>query len=190
MNKILALGRKAKQGDKKALKELYNINKTVSKQANSQMKELLKKGYTSFGYDAAAKRNKILTGRTRFKHGIDIKQNVDLLIQNALAAEKFLEYDTATVKGYEEMLSNHIAAVEEITKTKIEDYNLFTDFMKTEAFAELMKVDSSQTLEIGVDTIKSEKDIAKFKRLYKKYEDGELTHDELVEQWSGVNPFD
>ena len=189
-SKIITLSRKARNGDKKALNELYNINKRLSKQANTQMKELRAKGYTNFGYAATAERNKILTGRTRFKHGADIKKNVELLTENALGANKFLEYDTSTVAGYEELMNKHIEAVEAYTKSKIKDRELFNDFMKTETFAELMKIDSGQTLEMTVDSIQDEKDIKKLERLYRRYEQGKIAYDEMIEEFTGVNPFD
>lgn len=189
-SKIITLSRKARSGDKKALNELYKINKRLSKQANTQMKELRAKGYTNFGYAAAEERNKILTGRTRFKHGADIKKNVELLTENALGANKFLEYDTSTVAGYEELMNKHIEAVEVYTKSKIKDRELFNDFMKTETFAELMKIDSGQTLEMTVDSIQDEKDIKKLERLYRRYEQGKIAYDEMIEEFTGVNPFD
>lgn len=188
--KIIALSRKAKRGDKQAQTELYNINKKLSKQANKQLKELRAKGYTSFGYQAAVERNKILTGRTRYKYGREVKNNIDFLTESAISANNFLQYDTATVEGYEKMMDRHIEAVEKLTGGKIADRELYNDFMKTETFSELMKIDSGQTLEMTVDSIKSEKDVKKLKRLYKKYEAGKIAYDELVEEFTGVNPFD
>ena len=188
--KIISLSRKAKNGDKKAQTELYNINRELSKQANKQLKELRAKGYTSFGYKAAVERNKILTGYSRFKYGRETQNDIDFLTENAISANRFLEYDTATIAGYEKMMDRHIEAVEKFTHSKIADRDLYIDFMRTEAFSELMKIDSGQTLEMTVDSIKSEKDLQKLKRLYKKYEKNKIKYDELVEEFSGVNPFD
>lgn len=166
----------AEAGDVSALNEIYDINKTLAKRANSRMKYLEDKEMETAAYTRAQYWLGEETGKSRFSEGKN--KDLDDLREQMAMESQFLRWQTSMVSGEKLRRENIYNTLEEHGIIDIPDdpkkaraYKKEMDkFLSSDAFENIKKSIGTDFVSTGSEYIEAGAKAEDLINLYSEYE--------------------
>ena len=154
-------------GDFLKLDDLIELNKKYAKRANERLRQFKKQDMSSYAVKQA---KSYLKEHGRKSFTTSKKQTVDELESNLSALTRFLNSQTASLKGEKERREKIIQDLEGDGYT-INDPDALFDFFETEAWSDIKHLGSGDKLTEALEKIENGAKIDDLIKLYNEYLD-------------------
>lgn len=173
--------------NKATLSQLMERNKVLARRMNARMKSFHSADDTSY---ALTLMEDFLDKQGLKKYTADIKKigNIDDLREQVIHLEKIDKMQTSTVRGEHLRYRRNLRSLglQSMLHAESKTQKAFKTFLKSDAWKEIQAYDSERIYEIA-DSLEQGNTLEAFEENWRRYEEGELDLDQVVDKWVKID---
>ena len=173
--------------NKAALSQLIERNKVLVRRMNERMKSFSNADVSSHALNLM---EDFLDKQGLKKYTTDVKKigGIDNLREQVIHLEKISKMQTATVRGENLRYRRNLRSLglQSMLQADHKTQKAFKTFLKSDAWKEIQAYDSERIYEIA-DSLEQGNTLEAFEDNWRRYEDGEIDLDQVVDEWVQAN---
>nr|DAF85379.1 MAG TPA: hypothetical protein [Podoviridae sp. ct1ev3] len=173
--------------NKATLSQLLERNKVLVRRMNNRMKSFRREDDSSYAINLM---EDFLDKQGLKKYTTDIKKigDIDDLRGQVIHLEKINKMQTATLRGEHLRYRRNLRSLglQSMLHADSKTQKAFKTFLKSDAWKEIQAYDSERIYEVA-DSLEQGNTLEAFAENWRKYEEGELDLDQVVDKWVQAN---
>lgn len=173
--------------EKATLSELMRRNKKLVNRMNGRLKVFSDKNESSYAVNLM---KDFLDKQGLKKYTTSVKKigGIDELRDQVMHLEKIDKMATATYRGAKKHYERSIASLglKKMLKADSKTQSNFKTFLQSDAWREIKAYDSERIYEVA-DSLEQGNTLEAFEENWRRYEEGELDLDQVVDEWIQAN---